>query len=689
VIESPSTSVPEQVVPLVHAQEAAVGEVAVRAAQVESAPMAPSALDDALYEQLLLDIEQVVDEVYDGAYADKGSELHDLRRVVHGANVAYARAQEADKKLSYLWRVAKGLPVPHASRVAGRMQPFIDGSGRLFVRDPVTQKALLAVPATDVDRVVSWNHNGVPGGHRAAEATQHRIELGYWWTGMAADIVRLVSECRVCNALNTVRPKTDLGTYPPPAKLEVLHVDIKPMPEASTGETAVLLGVDAATGLLTKALLSSDQKGVELANALETEWFWRTGVPRLLVSDNEGALVGKEVQALTKQYGVEMAPVAPRNPEGNGLAEAAVKVWSKTLMKLMIGKPIGDWPKMAQAAVHACNTAVSAPRKASPFKLMHGVEAATPSMRKDGLHHDVPVEAAALEAHSAAVSQAAMAEALAARSARHEEDLKRAAARGAVQRPFVVGDVVWLHNVARAEGSKFVNQQSHLGPFKVASVDASGATRVQLAVLATGRLVTWRGVGRNAAAPRWFSVRLLTHTVASEKLMAPAPASTASAPHAFQWQGVSDRTLLPLSERVAQARADKLSTPGEAGVRAEAMQQPQARDAAKAPVALEQVAQVQQVVSEVPAPRASGPPVEVAGQGHAEEELSSELPVVDVVDSGVEVIGMRGGNVIVRFVDDPPGVTTQLNADDFPDLVARATKEASTARADRVRARRQ
>jgi hypothetical protein len=51
---------------------------------------------------------------------------------------------------------------------------------------------------------------------------------------------------------------------------------------------------------------------------------------------------------------------------------------------------------------------LSAPRKASPFKLMFGVDASSPAMRKDGLHHGVGLAPEALAMHAEATSRAGL-----------------------------------------------------------------------------------------------------------------------------------------------------------------------------------------------------------------------------------------------------------------------------------------
>jgi hypothetical protein len=248
-------------------------------------------------------------------------------------------------------------------------------------------------------------------------------------------------------------------------------------------------------------------------------------------------------------------------------------------------------------------------------------------------------------------------------------DVKRVQAR-APQVSLVVGDAVWLHNVAKAEGSKVANMQTHLGPFTVVRKDPSGATRYQLAVRATGRVVAWRGVGRNVSEPRWFAARLLTK-VENARTLDVAAESTGGAPHAFQWQGVADRTLLPLAEQIAQVRADAdEKVRSSKAVASVAAQTALAKVAEVVSHKLEEVARVE-VEQVIESASAGGDPI-------------SGLPATDIEEDGIRVLGMRGDNVIVHFAGDPADVTTALNARDFPDLAARAKAAASSARADRV-----
>jgi hypothetical protein len=138
--------------------------------------------------------------------------------------------------------------------------------------------------------------------------------------------------------------------------------------------------------------------------------------------------------------------------------------------------------------------------------------------------------AQAVEQHVAALVPRALA-------ARDKAAVKPLAAAQAAP-TFALGDVVWVENTERAaEGTAFENRQKRFGPYIVHSVDSTNA-RVQLRVLATGRVVTDRRSG-NAGKPVWFATRRLTKTSGDVK-----------EPHGA-WLGEHDRNALPSAERTA------------------------------------------------------------------------------------------------------------------------------------------
>lgn len=98
-----------------------------------------------------------------------------------------------------------------------------------------------------------------------------------------------------------------------------------------------------------------------------------------------------------------------------------------------------------------------------------------------------------------------------------------------------------MENTEQAAESS--NRQKRFGVYVVHLVDATNA-RVQLRVLATGRVVTDRRAGRGGK-PVWIATRRLTKT-----------SGDVTQPHGA-WIGSHDRNALPSAERAAQAALDE------------------------------------------------------------------------------------------------------------------------------------
>jgi hypothetical protein len=91
---------------------------------------------------------------------------------------------------------------------------------------------------------------------------------------------------------------------------------------------------------------------------------------------------------------------------------------------------------------------------------------------------------------------------------------------------------------------KLINFTIYMDLLPTFSTPYTTRARVQLRVMATGRVVTDRRSG-SVGQPVWFAKRRLTKTLGDVKQ-----------PHGA-WLGLHDRNALPTAERIAQAQLDK------------------------------------------------------------------------------------------------------------------------------------
>ena len=253
----------------------------------------------------------------------------------------------------------------------------------------------------------------------------------------------------------------------------------------------------------------------------------------------------KELRSMCRRHGTRLIDVAPYNKQANGLVERFIQTVKRALLARLHGSDTRTWDEALSHVVSTYMTTAQAVRGGvSPYELTYGqspvsiearaLQAAAPRAAF-AVGHGARVAAATEQRVAALVPLA-----LAARDKSAATPLQAAQAAPS----FALGDTVWLENTERAaEASAFANRQKRFGPYIVHLVDATNA-RVQLRVLATGRVVTDRRSGR-AGKPVWIATRRLTKA-----------SGDVSQPHG-SWIGFHDRNALPSAERAAQAALDE------------------------------------------------------------------------------------------------------------------------------------
>jgi hypothetical protein len=397
---------------------------------------------------------------------------------VDEAQAEWARAQRADRLGRDLRRFAAGETAPPATRA---LLPSIDSTGRVFVR--VDGQIRLFVPAALVPDVLGALHNGSAGGHRSAEQMVLRLREHYYWPQMLQSAQQFRAACGVCARMAPARAPTNLGTPDAALKLRRLHVDLLPMPPSTDGMHCIVLMRDAATGHTALRTLPN-RRWETIRPAIEEDWLLQHGPPAVLVPDGAVELKGKGMQTLAKQYGFKLMPTAPYNSQQNGVAESAVKMIKRAIMSMLGDRPVGDWPSVVQVAAWQYNTAISAPRGATPYALMRGMEAPNALLRKSGIKTATPGETQAMLETK---MQQSLADAALQRNKRHQLDLAATARRGEAFVPSV-GQIVWLENPAAPTAIEAKHHKRD-GPFQVVSLDPTGKHLCQVKQWNTQTLV--------------------------------------------------------------------------------------------------------------------------------------------------------------------------------------------------------
>lgn len=112
-------------------------------------------------------------------------------------------------------------------------------------------------------------------------------------------------------------------------------MDFTVLEPTSSGIENILVMTDVFSKY-TLSVPTRDQRAEAVAQALETEWFYRFGVPGHLHSDQGRNFESLLIHQLCELYGVDKVSYYPVSPGGNGLCEH----FNRTLHNLLCTLPV-------------------------------------------------------------------------------------------------------------------------------------------------------------------------------------------------------------------------------------------------------------------------------------------------------------------------------------------------------------
>jgi len=382
-----------------------------------------------------------------------------------------------------------------------RLGALRDDYGRVFVHEGKVRKLL--VPTSMLEQLVTTAHHAL--GHRAADGVLRHLRQRFFSPALADAAKRACEVCVTCQQLRARAPDGIVGRDDRfRGRFEHVHLDVA---EFDGEQRYCLVVVDRVTGAIEAAPMTT-RTAMEVADAFERIWLCRYPAPMVLTCDNAAELVGEEMRQLAVRCGFTIDPVAPRNPQANGIVEVAIRGLKRAIRALT---PLGgDWRAMLPKARWSMVAAVSTTRGVSPLMLTTGATAmvAGVAQQVDG-EIAPPAEVVAGGARKIAewraetVRVSTLAAAAQANASRDKmaDRIRRAtekAAKGQVAQ-FAVGDIVWVENNAAVRATKFDNRWRRDGPWEVVEVQVD---RLR------AKVVMW-----TTRAPRagWVSFHRLSH----------------------------------------------------------------------------------------------------------------------------------------------------------------------------------
>jgi hypothetical protein len=120
---------------------------------------------------------------------------------------------------------------------------------------------------------------------------------------------------------------------------------------------------------LLEARLINRTGGAEMIAALEYSWLCRYPKPLVCQHDNGPEFSSNEFQFFLLDAGIKTRPVAPRNPQSNGIIEQVHKTVGQVIRTLIRAKPPNSREEAMEVAEEVCALAVCAVRLCSHSQL--------------------------------------------------------------------------------------------------------------------------------------------------------------------------------------------------------------------------------------------------------------------------------------------------------------------------------
>ena len=173
----------------------------------------------------------------------------------------------------------------------------------------------IVVPKPARDSIICQIHKSHPG----ISKSKWRFRRDYWWPKYAKDIESHVKQCDQC-----IRYQPSQQTEPiinqnvATHLMEIIGLDLF----HSAGYNHLVM-VNQFSGFpLVQRLSSISTSSVIRSMAF---YFNLLGNPRLVIQDNGSQLSSKDFSTFLKKRGIKPLPSSAYYPQGNGLAEAALK----------------------------------------------------------------------------------------------------------------------------------------------------------------------------------------------------------------------------------------------------------------------------------------------------------------------------------------------------------------------------
>jgi transposase InsO family protein len=221
-------------------------------------------------------------------------------------------------------------------------------------------------------------HDTLRGDHLGSKKCLQRIKMSFWWPTICEDVRAWCSSCKECQLRKRITrfDRVLISAVVRPETFKVMNCDaIGPFEQKSTrGHGYVLVLVDQCSRWVGAIPLRSLTAKAACDAMLEV--FARTGIPKMLISDNKTNFTARLSVEFRERLGCVPRFSTSRHPEGNSSVQrhnASVK----PMLHHVIRKDPRNWDRQLPIRLWTIRDISNEPTGLSPYqigcgKLGHG-----------------------------------------------------------------------------------------------------------------------------------------------------------------------------------------------------------------------------------------------------------------------------------------------------------------------------
>lgn len=247
---------------------------------------------------------------------------------------------------------------------------------KCMIRDETGTRSIRwkeVVPENNRKEGIRRYHDLPTAAHLGHDRTLQKIQLYYYWPGMAQEINRYVKACNVCKASKpptTTLTPTMGNVKPARHPWELLSIDwVGPITRSKNGNTVLLVIVDWVTKYVIAEpfRMASASHMVEF---LEKYVFLKFSTPRIIITDNGSQFLSQCFESFLRRYDIKHMRTAFYSPMCNP-AERTNRTLV-TCIRTLIDDDQRDWDVHLQQVICAINTAKQETLGCSPYYANYG-----------------------------------------------------------------------------------------------------------------------------------------------------------------------------------------------------------------------------------------------------------------------------------------------------------------------------